>query len=415
MPATSSLMKKKPSPEESSASSTVRFAPSAKESKPPPKRPNSDDDDEYPVRRQKRPRIERPNEDEMDDVDEYEKEEDDDLVPSERQRLEAKRARREQRQGEGGGDVDDDEEADGPTSINDTTSLATEGVEIEPFHMENEKSDGTGYFDGDTYVFRKRNDEDEPDAWVESLKESGSTATTAKATESSSDSEPDSKAPPTRTKEEWYARIIPLMTEQETIMQAVVRYGKLLKRQPLKRNRKKQEKDTTTKDSTASEAAQKSLNDLTEAANALLGIGDVDIYQKTKADLRKLVPHYQEETVTTTTTAVTPSSSSASTTMWEYRGSQDNQIHGPYSGAQMKAWIQAGYFVGAQAVQIRRIKEQKKQKAEKSTTEDLLSDLMDDDDDEEEDKKESDDGEEQVEYVRGEWQLSDKVNYDAAE
>ena len=38
---------------------------------------------------------------------------------------------------------------------------------------------------------------------------------------------------------------------------------------------------------------------------------------------------------------------------WEYRGNQDNFIHGPYTTQQMLEWTKAGYFVGAAAVDIR--------------------------------------------------------------
>jgi hypothetical protein len=71
---------------------------------------------------------------------------------------------------------DDDNDNDEHTRERDarmdrSRSLAAEGIAIEPFHMNQEQSDGTGYFDGDTYVFRKRNVDEEPDAWLESLAE----------------------------------------------------------------------------------------------------------------------------------------------------------------------------------------------------------------------------------------------------
>jgi hypothetical protein len=62
------------------------------------------------------------------------------------------------------------------------------------------------------------------------------------------------------------------------------------------------------------------------------------------------------------------------------------------------SWIQAGYFIGEQAVQIRTISKE----ASKSTVDDLLSDLMDDD---EEDGK--------TEQVKGEWKSSNDVDFSA--
>ena len=87
--------------------------------------------------------------DEMDYVDDLKPESSDGVedVPSEKELLEVKRQR--QRQRAMWVDVD------GRTQIDDSTSLATDGIQIEPFHMKREESDGAGYFDGDTYVWRK--------------------------------------------------------------------------------------------------------------------------------------------------------------------------------------------------------------------------------------------------------------------
>lgn len=381
-----------------------------------PRRRQEDNDEEDPpasILRQKKPKSvrDRMNEDEMDDVDDWEDDEEKvEGVASERERLEARRARREQRE-IGGKAKGESVNAQEPTNINDTTSLATEGVEIEPFHMRNERSDGTGYFDGDTYVFRKRTDNEEPDAWLESLEDGAKADSKAGKSsffkDNSSDSDNETAKVESRSKEEWYAVIVPLLGKgTETIMQAVVRYGQLLKRQPLKKNRKNKANASSKQEAASSEnntqsesfkLAQASLNQLTEAANALLGMGDADIYQKTKDDLQKLLPKKEEA-------KEAAAAGSSSKVTWEYKGLQDGQIHGPYTGEQMKAWVGAGYFVGAQAVQIRSIREK-----EKSTADDLLSDLMDDDDDDE-DKADSS---KEIEYVRGEWQSSDKADYDA--
>jgi hypothetical protein len=96
-------------------------------------------------------------------------------IPSEKDLIHAKRRRRLQRQGE---DFDNDEDAEDAdhwtreTVVNDHTSLMAEtddnDIPIEPFNMKAESTDGTGYFEGDTYVFRKIKNV-ETDAWLESL------------------------------------------------------------------------------------------------------------------------------------------------------------------------------------------------------------------------------------------------------
>lgn len=131
----------------------------------------------------------RANEDELDDIDDWNEREDGDIgggcggngndpLPSQSQLIEAKRKRRQQRGANGAlfDDDDDDNNNDGDDHLDATEmSLATDGVKIEPFHMREEETDGTGYFDGDTYVFRKNPpvEDGEADAWADTLMRDG--------------------------------------------------------------------------------------------------------------------------------------------------------------------------------------------------------------------------------------------------
>jgi len=66
-----------------------------------------------------------------------------------------------------GGDGDDNEQGEGHGSLalNDNSEKQKqEACPIEPFNMTSEREDGSGYFDGDTYVFRRGNPEEEEDA-----------------------------------------------------------------------------------------------------------------------------------------------------------------------------------------------------------------------------------------------------------
>ena len=76
----------------------------------------------------------------------------------------------------GDGDDNDDEQGEGhghgPGSLdlNDNSEKQKqEACPIEPFNMTSEREDGSGYFDGDTYVFRRGNPEEEEDAWLDNL------------------------------------------------------------------------------------------------------------------------------------------------------------------------------------------------------------------------------------------------------
>jgi len=331
------------------------------------------------LRRPKRPRPERPNEDEIDDIDDYIAKDDEEEglpkdIPSEHELLEAKRERRMRQR--------DAADQDGDTKIDNRTSLAAEGIQIEPFSMEQEKSDGTGYFDGDTYVFRKRDGDEEPDAWLESLSELKEDYAVASKEQDEPENDMDNWM-----EEELYAKILPLVSDTETVMQAIARYGNLLKRP-----HSKQQSNKDHASSESSNMAQTALNELTEAANALLLKGRVDIYQQTRNDLLKLLPN--ENTVSAYKDDDKPK------VQWEYQGSQDGQVHGPYTTQQMQGWIQQGYFVGPTAVKVRTISEEKTQK--KSMQEDLLSDLMDDDDE---------NGKDKTEQVHGDWMQSDQVDF----
>ncbi|GAX15927.1 hypothetical protein FisN_UnNu078 [Fistulifera solaris] len=335
----------------SNKSSSVRFAEDTK--------PDEPHDDNHAKRKS-----ERPNAYEEDDIDEWSGNDDDEPDIYSKEIQQAQKKRRYQ-----------DDEEDTITNINATTSLASEGIAVEPFHMKQEESDGTGFFDGDTYIFRRDNKE-EPDAWLDGL-ENNNSSNEEPAVRSVS--RPREK--PRAESENWdsmepavlYARMIPLVSESETVLKAIARYGNSMKRTP---------------QGETNQLAQDALNLLTSASNSLLLRGQVDIYEKTQKDLLQLLPEEKHSR-----------DSSTSTVQWEYEGRQDGKIHGPYSTADMLSWIQAGYFVGESAVNVRTV-----QKKVKSMQDDLMGDLLEDDDDDENQNYED-------EYERGEWVLSDQVNF----
>ena len=143
------------------------------------------------------------------------------------------------------------------------------------------------------------------------------------------------------------------------------------------------------------------MNELTGAANALLLRGEVEIYQATKPDIERFLPTSQFQTPAGTKRLIEKQPPAK----WEYQGNQDGVNHGPYTTEQMLEWVKAGYFVGAQRVKIRTIREGQK---EVSTQEDLLADLLDDDDEED-----NGDAKSERALVKGEWQWSNEVDFGA--
>ena len=107
------------------------------------------------------------------------------------------------------------------------------------------------------------------------------------------------------------------------------------------------------------------------------------------------------------------------TTKWEYQGNEDNQLHGPYTTEQMLSWTKAGYFVGAQRVKIRTVREEKVETERSkplSTQDDLLADIMDDDDDDDDVKTEESRPSKRSKSKnfttnRGAWMWSSEVNF----
>lgn len=309
--------------------------------------------------------------------------------------------------------------------LHDSSSTSKDGGDcpIEPFNLKSEREDGEGYFDGDTYVFRRGNGDEEEDAWLDNLNDNEKESL-------SSDNKkgfPIMKAKTKRvstineeiTKEEAYEQLIPLLSsDEETILQALSRYGTIVKR----------EKKQKSKNNSASSNA---LNRITELCNVcMMNFDDGgNIYDFTRAKLQQFLNQSDaqasrerkrkssvfdnnvsfNDAQPTKQSKVGNSSNnqSGSTVMWEYRGNEDNKIHGPYSTQQMMEWTKAGFFVGQMAVDIRIISNGNAfstEKAKEETVDSLLGDLEDSDNE--------DDGKKSDHKSDNEWLRSDSVKFE---
>lgn len=299
------------------------------------------------------------NLDELDDVDEWQPESEEDQLRHRRYQQQRRNHR-----------ADDSLEE---TEITDTTTLASEGVAIEPFHMDNERNDGSGYFEGDTYVFRRN--QEASDAWLESIGEDTADVSRIKQSTSLTTVSENSEW----SDQDLYAKILPNLLSptsktDETVTQALVRYGRLLTNKSASPTNRQTWKDA--------------LEDITEASSELFSRGKTDVYDLPRSTVRDRLP---KPVVT-----------------WEYQGRQDRQIHGPYTTAQMQGWIQQGFFVGDSAVLVRTTSTKTEApKPKPSMQDDLLSDLLDDDDEGDEKEPAAD----KVEKPGGEWKMSDRVDF----
>lgn len=321
---------------------------------------------------------------------------------------------------------------------------------IEPFNMTSEREDGMGYFEGDTYVFRRGKGEEEEDAWLDQLKEQQSDSQNAQEDafrniEKGSKSANKSQAKKSKvldqldqlTQEQVYDLIVPLLaTENETVIQALGRYGNIIKREAKQRKemlrKQKQTEQSVNEVDQLESSSTKALNQLTELSNlCMMKFDDNSIYDRDRQyftkflaasdelEAKKRKRSYFSSELGSENTSVDnnqkrsriENSENATTEVkrevqWEYRGNEDNAIHGPYSTQQMMEWIKAGYFVGAMAVDVRIVKSEEAPvvdaKSKEEVVDDLLGDLEDSDNEDEGEKVEA----------TNPWQRSDQVNFE---
>jgi CD2 antigen cytoplasmic tail-binding protein 2 len=266
---------------------------------------------------------------------------------------------------------------------------------IEPFNMNAEREDGMGYFDGDTYIFRKRGrnrdnvgeDEEEYDDGEESWMNQvyvNPIPTKQTSDENNHKTNNNLHRDDTLTKTEIYKELASLLAnDSETILQALSRYGSIVWKKYPKgnqvkdnnvnnhhnhnnhNNNKRQKilhsnKDDSYKDkdnaSTSHNIAKTAFYRLTELSNlCMMKFDDGQIYDRD----RKYLNNYDDVVQPLSTGGETKDGDDQSLenehqVQWEYRGNVDNRIHGPFTTKQMMDWIQAGYFVGSNAVDVRR-------------------------------------------------------------
>lgn len=329
-------------------------------------------------------------------------------------------------------------------------------VAIEPFHMRNEREDGTGYFDGDTYVFRRQQrDGEEEDAWADALNVEGDHNNNNNADNNDNNNrnsgmgaykdgskrvqggeeEEKPRYLSQKQKIEICRSLVELLSsDTETVVRALRRHNQHLKLDGRRRKSAWKKKRESKMDdpmnqvdmsngvpviSIGEQTAKAKISQLTELADALLVNGFHDIYDTTKMGIESYMKNIGGQVTSKQSTSYFGSEVSSNDTstqdkeemkkldehaiQWEYKGNEDGLIHGPYTTEQMMSWRSAGFFVGTQAVDIRisKRRESSPSNDEKVEVDDLMADL--EDDDENEDKDDSND-----ENV---WQRSDTVNF----
>ena len=119
------------------------------------------------------------------------------------------------------------------------------------------------------------------------------------------------------------------------------------------------------------EANPEQFNELTDAADGLLGLGNMGIYAETKASLSKTLSTLTKDSPYAVNTAVpTAGTQQQQEKLWEYKFENgDGTIQGPFTSQQMAFWQAQGFFSGAYVALVRPAKGKEKS---------LLDDLEED-------------------------------------
>lgn len=153
--------------------------------------------------------------------------------------------------------------------------------------------------------------------------------------------------------EETLTALISRMMPHETVLETLQRFGaskqkKHPKWQKNKRSKGMQMDIDPEKHSAIEEemARKKDVEAITAAADRLLTLGQIDIYDQERAMLQR---RYQRETGTEWSdgSKAAEEASGEMAAQWEYRwsdGRDGGDAHGPYDEPTMSAWSEAGYF-----------------------------------------------------------------------
>ena len=268
-------------------------------------------------------------------------------------------------------DVDDEERADVAGQVDEEVGAGGKkehAPKLDAFNMKSEQEEGR--FDAHGNFVRKAADPDAVhDSWLEGV--SKKDMKKAKEAEDKRDEERRQKAieDDALLTSDILRRLIPCLDRSETIIEALARLNKGRPKQKAKwqsRNKSKRRQDEdmdvdaqkATEDS-AETRRREAVEAITEAADLLLTRGQTEVYE---AERESLMRQYRRETGEDWVDPPKPDMDEEHTNndselkQWEYRWSDardGGEAHGPYDGAMMVSWNDAGYF--GDGVEFRRV------------------------------------------------------------
>ncbi|KAJ9482812.1 hypothetical protein VN97_g10612 [Penicillium thymicola] len=227
---------------------------------------------------------------------------------------------------------------------------------LDAFNMRTEQEEGR--FDDQGNYVRKAIDPDAAyDSWLEGVSKKDIKKAKEAAEQRDAERKEKDRVDDSILTADVLRAIITHLERGETILEALARLGKGLRRKPKwqnKKNKKNALEDVEMTDEDPSEVARKKAIDaITGAADILMGRGQIDIYDTEREMLtRQYRNDIGEDWVDPPANGVTEQGPS----MWEYRWSDardGGDAHGPYDSAMMDTWKNAGYF--GEGVEFRQV------------------------------------------------------------
>ena len=229
----------------------------------------------------------------------------------------------------------------------------THAPKLDAFNMKNEQEEGR--FDDQGNYVRKATDADAVhDTWLEGVSKKDMKKAKEAAEKREEERRKKAIEDDSVSTGDVLKTLIPFLERGETVLEALARLGKGKEKKPRWQNKNRNQKkkqngsmvDIEMDEEDSAEVKRRSdVEAITGAADLLLTRGQPEIYD---AERELLIRQYKKEAGEDWVEPKASNGSDSRTTkMWEYRWSDardGGETHGPYDGATMVAWNEAGYF-----------------------------------------------------------------------
>ncbi|KAL1924345.1 uncharacterized protein VTP21DRAFT_7380 [Calcarisporiella thermophila] len=245
---------------------------------------------------------------------------------------------------------------------------------IEPFNMRAEMEEGH-FDDSGHYIRNKKDPQAFHDLWLEGV----SRRDIQRAREAHEKKEREEREAQMAEKEMGRVEILQIMLRilrpRETVLTALGRLGKgstaKTKATPRKPAYKKSmQEDMPQKEETEEELQRKKdIETLTDMSDRMMSKGNFDVYDMSyeqvvrELRLQGIIPDdwvpgepLDQSSNKDVVAGNKDARETTSDAQWEYKWTQGEEVHGPFSSTEMKAWYDGGFFTD-QSVQVRKLGE----------------------------------------------------------